>query len=85
MNKKDFEHFEKPTKNPRVILASSARSFSKKRTILTQEGLMQLRNIKRELGPAVQTKYLNLFMLSLKKPGYNKAYKKMVEDEDDSI
>ena len=32
----DFEFFEKPTKNPRVILASSALSFSKKITILTQ-------------------------------------------------
>ena len=93
MNRIDFEHYEKPTKNPRVILASSALSFSKKRTILTQEGLRRLRNTKRELGPAVQQKYLNLFMLSLKKSGYNKkfrkeildsvlkAYQKMVEDD----
>ena len=69
-NRIDFEHYEKPTKNPRVILASSALSFSKKRTILTQEGLRRLRNTKKELGPEVQTKYLNLFMLSLKKSGY---------------
>ena len=92
MNRIDFEHYEKPTKNPRVILASSALSFSKKRTILTQKGFRRLRNTKRELGPEVQKKYLNLFMLSLKKSGYNqkfrkeildsvlKAYQKMVED-----
>ena len=93
MNRIDFEHYEKPTKNPRVILASSALSFKKKRTILTQEGLRRLRNTKRELGPQIQTKYLNLFMLSLMKSGYSqkfrqeildsvlKAYQKMVEDD----
>ena len=42
----DFEFFEKKTKNPLVILANSALSFSKKRTILTQKGLRRLRNIK---------------------------------------
>ena len=36
MNRIDFEHYEKPTKNPRVILASSALSFNKKRTILIE-------------------------------------------------
>ena len=43
-NRIDFEFFEKPTKNPRVILADSALSFSQKRTILTQECLRRLRN-----------------------------------------
>ena len=38
-NRIDFELFSKPTKNPRVILADSALSFAKKRTILTQECL----------------------------------------------
>ena len=38
----DFEFFEKPTKNPRVILADSALSYAKKRTILTQECLRRL-------------------------------------------
>ena len=96
-NRIDYEHYEKPTKNPRVILASSALSFSKKRTILTQEGLRRLRNTKKELGPEVQTKYLNLFMLSLKNSGYNqkfrkeildsvlKAYQKMVEDDSNGV
>ena len=35
MNRIDFEFFEKTTKNPLVILANSALSWSKKRTILT--------------------------------------------------
>ena len=61
----DFEFFEKPTKNPRVILADSALSYAKKRTILTQECLRRLRNTKRELGPEVQRNYLNLFMLQI--------------------
>ena len=62
-NRIDFEFYEKPTQNCRVILASSALSFTKKRTILTQEGLRRLRNTKMELGQKVQEKYLNLFML----------------------
>ena len=41
-NRIDFEFFEKPTKNPRVILMDSALSFSQKRTILTQECLRRL-------------------------------------------
>ena len=93
----DFEFFQKPTKNPRVILADSALSFAKKRTILTQECLRRLRNTKRELGPEVQRKYLNLFMLQLKNSGYNakfrkevldsslKAFQKMVQDDQDGI
>ena len=38
----DFEFFEIPTIYPKVILADSALSFDKKRTILTQEGLRRL-------------------------------------------
>jgi hypothetical protein len=41
-NRIDFEFFEKPTKNPRVILANSALSHTQKRTILTQECLRRL-------------------------------------------
>ena len=97
MNRIDFEYYEKPTKNLRVVLASSALSWSKKRTILTQEGLRRLRNTKKELGQEVQIKYLNLFMLNLKKSGYDKkfrkeildsvlkAHKKMVEDDEKGI
>ena len=93
----DFEFFEKPTKNPRVILADSALSFSKKRTILTQECLRRLRNTKMELGPEVQGVHLNKFMLKLKNSGYNfkfrkeildsglKAYQKMKDDDKNNI
>ena len=96
-NRIDFEFFSKPTKNPRVILADSALSFSKKRTILTQECLRRLRNTKIEMGAEVQRKHLNNFMLQLKNSGYNqkfrreildsalKAFQKMVEDDKNGI
>jgi hypothetical protein len=96
-NRIDFEFFEKSTKNPRVILADSALSFSKKRTILTQECLRRLRNTKLELGPEVQKKHLNDFMLKLKNSGYNqkfrteilnsgkKAFQKMLEDDKNGV
>ena len=96
-NRIDFEFYQKPTKHPKVILASSALSFRKKRTILTQECLRRLRNTKVELGPEIQKKHLNNFMLTLKNSGYNykfrkeivdstvKAFKKMVEDDKNDI
>ena len=96
-NRIDYEFFEKPTKNPRVILANSALSFAKKRTILTQECLRRLRYTKIELGPEVQRKHLNQFMLKLKNSGYNekfrteilnsalKAFQQMVEDDTNDI
>ena len=96
-NRIDFQFFEKPTKNPRVILASSAMSFSQKRTILTQECLRRLRNTKIELGEEVQRLHLNRFMLKLKNSGYSqkfrteildsglKAFEKMVEDDKNGV
>ena len=77
-NRIDFEFFEKPTKNPRVILASSALSISQKRTILTQECLRRLRNTKLELGLEIQRKHLNLFMLKLKNSGYDQKFRKEI-------
>ena len=53
-NRIDFEFFEKPTKNPRVILVDSAMSLAQKRTILTQEFLTRLRNTIIELGVEIQ-------------------------------
>ena len=79
-NRIDFEFFEKPTKNPKVILATSALSMSKKRTILTQEGLRRLRNTKIELGTEVQKKHLNKYMLKLKNSGYRKKFRTEVLD-----
>jgi hypothetical protein len=96
-NRIDFEFFEKPTKNPRVILADSALSFTKKRTILTQECLRRLRNTKIELGPEVQRTHLNRFMLKLKNSGYSykfrkeildsglKAFQKMKDDDENNV
>ena len=73
-NRLDFEFYEKPTKNPRVVLAESALSFRQKRTILTQEGLRRLRNTKIELGPEIQRSHLNQFMLKVKNSGYNAKF-----------
>ena len=96
-NRLDFEFFEKPTKNSRVILANSALSLKSKRTILTQECLRRLRNTKVELGEIVQKKYLNEFMIKLKNSGYKKkfrievanstlnAFAKILEDDKNEI
>ena len=79
-NRLDFEFFEKPTKHPKVILMDSALSFSQKRTILTQECLRILRNTKIELGPEVQKKYLDKFMLKLKMSGYDQKFRMEILD-----
>ena len=36
-NRIDYEFYEKPTKNPKILLADSAINSNSKRTILTQE------------------------------------------------
>ena len=79
-NRIEFEFYQKPTKNPLVILADSALSHSQKRTILTQEGLRRLRNTKVELGPNVQHKHLNNFMLTMKNSGYHEKFRKEILD-----
>ena len=88
-----FEFYEKPTKNPHVILASSALSWKSKRTILTQEALRRMRNTSPELGPDVVNHHLSKFMLKLKDSGYSvnfraeiirsaqNAYRIMVEND----
>ena len=77
-NRIDFEFYEKPMKNSRVIMANSALSISQKRTILTQEGLRRLRNTKVELGPEVQQKHLNKFMLKMRNSGYSEKFRKEI-------
>ena len=79
-NRIDFQFFEKPTKNSKVILADSALNPHAKRTILTQECLRRLRNTKVELGEDVQVKHLNNFMVKLKNSGYDKKYRIEVLD-----
>ena len=79
-NRIDYEFFEKPTKNPRVILADSALNGVSKRTILTQECLRRIRNTKVELGEEVRNVHLNNFMLKLKNSGYSEKYRKEILD-----
>ena len=92
-NRLDFEFYEKPTKNKRVMLHDAALPSNQKRTILTQEGLRRLRNTKLELGKSAQVTHLNNYMLKLKRSGYSqkfrteivdsamKAYEKMIEED----
>ena len=92
-NRIDYEFYEKPTKNPKILLADSAINSNSKRTILTQECLRRMRNTKVELGESVRNKHLNDFMLKMKNSGYTqnyriqilksalKAFQKMVEED----
>ena len=70
--------YEKPTKNSRVILASSALSWSQKRTILTQEALRRIRNTSPSLGDQVVNNHLSDFMLKLKESGYNAKFRREI-------
>ena len=72
-NKIDYEFYEKPTNNKRIILEDAALPSKQKRTILTQECLRRLRNTKIELGEAIEIKHLNNFMLKMKNSGYPKS------------
>ena len=89
----DVEHefYEKPSKNSRVILASSAISWPQKRTIMTQEALRRLRNT--NTGEVAQNFHLTNFMAKLKSSGYSEkfrheiilsaksAFRTMIEDD----
>ena len=76
----DYEHFEKETKHPKVILADSALSMKQKRTILTQEGLRILRNTKIELGEEIRNGHLNKFMIKMKNSGYDQKFRTEIVD-----
>ena len=77
-NRVDFEFYEKPSRNKRVILEDAALPSQQKRTILTQECLRRLRNTKIELGKETQVKHLNNFMLKLKNSGYSVKYRRAI-------
>ena len=79
-NRVDFEFFEKPTRNKKVILENSALPANQKRTILTQECLRRLLNTKIELGEDVRKEHLNNFMLKLKNSGYNTKFRTEILD-----
>ena len=69
------EYYEKPTKNPNVILPSSALSWKVKRTVFTQEALRRIRNTSQRLGPHAADEVLSNFMLKLKMAGYNHQFR----------
>ena len=77
-NRIDFEFFEKPTRNPKLILAESAINNNSKRTILTQECLRRLRNTKIELGEGVKNEHLTRFMLKMKNSGYTQNFRTQI-------
>ena len=79
-NKIEFEFYEKPTKNQRVIMSESAIPSQQKRTILTQECLRRLRNTQVGLDKKVQVKHLNKFMVNMKNSGFNAKYRKEILD-----
>ena len=74
----DYEFFEKPTRNPKVILAESAINLNTKRTILTQECLRRMRNTKIELGENVRNGHLTKFMLKMKNSGHSQNYRTQI-------
>ena len=75
VNRIDYEFYEKPTKNPKNLLAESAINSSTKRTILTQECLRRIRNTKIEIGEGVRNEHLNRFMIKMKNSGYSQNYR----------
>ena len=69
------EFYEKPTRNPLVLLASSAHSWQVKRTVLTQEALRRMRNTSPLLDPAITNHHLSMFMVKLKDSGYSHKFR----------
>ena len=69
------EFYEKPTRNPLVLLASSAHSWQVKRTVLTQEALRRMRNTSPLLDPAITNYHLSMFMVKLKDSGYSHKFR----------
>ena len=74
----EYEIFEKPTKNKKVIASDSALPAKQIRTILTQEGLRRLRNTSISLGKDAQTKYMNEYMIKLKNSGFKAKFRKEI-------
>ena len=77
-NRIDYEYYEKPMKNKKVLLSDAAIPSKEKRTILTQECMRVLRNTKIELGIETRNKHLNAFMLKMKNSGYPVKYRKEI-------
>ena len=76
----EYEFYEKPTKNKRVIFKDAALPSNQKRTILTQECLRRLRNTKVGLGEEIKNKHLSNFMLVMKNSGFDIKYRTEILD-----
>ena len=72
-NRINYDFFEKPTKNPKILLAEYAINSSSKRTILTHKCLRRFRNTKIELDESVRNEHLNKLGLSCAKLRLNWA------------
>ena len=70
-----FEFYEKPTKNERVILPSSALNWQAKRTILTQEAIRRLKNTSPSLGEEIQNLHLSKCTHKLRISGYSEQFR----------
>ena len=70
-----YEFYEKPTKNKKIILATSAINWHQKRTILTQEAIRRLKNTSESLGVEAQNAHLNSFMKKLQLSGYSEKFR----------
>ena len=77
-NKILHDFYEKPTRNPKVILASSALSWAQKRSIHTQEILRRLKNTSEDLGQEVQNSHIANYLLRMKLCGYSQKFRKEV-------
>ena len=77
-NKVIHEFYEKSSKNQRVILASSALSWSQKRFVHTQEILRRMKNTSHELGTETQNKFISQYLLKMKRSGYGKKFRSQV-------
>ena len=72
------DFYEKPTKNQRVVLATSALSWTQKRSIHTQEILRRLKNTSPILGPKVQNDHVSKYLLKMKICGYKQKFRSEV-------
>ena len=70
-NQVNYIFYQKPMKNRRVTMKSSAMPYRQKITVLSQEVFRRLHNTKHELHEKFKNEILNEFMIDLKISGYN--------------
>ena len=64
--------YQKPMRNRRIILKSSAMPYRQKLTVLTQEVFRRLHNTKQDLPEVIKNYILSNFIEDLKMSGFNK-------------